>query len=304
MLHHLQLVHGWSREESRTALVHFGLRKPYSYTSHSKVSKSCKEKGTESGENKTGDAKKKDYHYPHFCPLAGCASFVKRLGPHLKNVHKLDPNSQEFKEALIEARDLETKPCITPDLETLEDFQRGQLSQPSKTPSDSVDTSVCEVDRQNDCACDDSDNDDDDNGTLSEMPKIVAEALIKFHVWLESADGGKLDNKTSTKNAKQVLKLLNVIDEKKELSSLFNHALVNDKSLEGHVKEKYHPKTIPLYIFIGSVLWNTVLFCVHSTGLLCDHRAVSCDLIFILFQHRFSAVEHSTVLCTFLCTQY
>lgn len=122
------------------------------------------------------------------------------------------------------------------------------MSQPSKTPSDSVDASVCEVDRQNDCACDDNDNDNDDNRTLSDIPKIVGEALFKFRVWLESADGGKLDNKTSTQHAKQVLKLLNVIDEKKELSSLFNHALVNDKFLEGHAKEKYHPKTTQSYL--------------------------------------------------------
>ena len=49
---------------------------------------------------------------------------------------------------------------------------------------------------------------------------------------------------------------------------------------------------------IGSVLWKTVLFYVlfyvHSTDLLCDHSTVLCDLIFILFQHRFSTVEQST----------
>lgn len=80
------------------------------------------------------------------------------------------------------------------------------------------------------------------------MPKIVGEALIKYRVWLESADGRKLDNKTSTQHAKQVLKLLSVIDEKKEVSSLFNHALVNDTFLEGHAKETYHPKTTQSYL--------------------------------------------------------
>ena len=229
---HLQKVHGWSREDSRTASVRFGLRKQYTK----------KEKGTVCSEDKTGGPKKKDYHHPRCCPITGCKSLVKRMGPHLKNVHHLDPNSQQFKDALLEAKDLEKKTHIGSDHETLVDFQSGALKEPSKPLSSCTDVLVVEVDSQSDYGC-------EDNETLAEMPQTTGDgALAKFRTWLESADGGKLDNKTSTQHEKQVSKLLSVIDEKKELSSLFNHLLINDKFLEGHAKEKYHPKTTQSYL--------------------------------------------------------
>ena len=72
--------------------------------------------------------------------------------------------------------------------------------------------------------------------------------LRSFETWLQSADGGKLDQKNSQQHTKQVFKLLHTIDEKLELLLLFDDHLINDKFLEGHAKEMYTPKTTQSYL--------------------------------------------------------
>jgi len=52
-------------------------------------------------------------------------------------------------------------------------------------------------------------------------PEIVNDVLKKFKMWLQSADGGQLDAKTSEQHHKQMVKLLSVIDEGMEVASLF-----------------------------------------------------------------------------------
>lgn len=100
---HLVEVHGWAKEHARTALVRFGLRKTYGYSSPSKVPQK-KKKTTEEKTAKKEDGKSKDYHHYHYCPMAGCTSLVKRMPPHLKKVHKLLPDSTEYKAALSRVR--------------------------------------------------------------------------------------------------------------------------------------------------------------------------------------------------------
>ena len=100
---HLQDVHGWSKEHSRTALTRFGMRKTYTFSDPGKVPNK-KKKATDEKETKTEARTRKDYHKYRYCPLHGCTSLVKRIPAHLKNFHHMDPASEEYRDALSRVR--------------------------------------------------------------------------------------------------------------------------------------------------------------------------------------------------------
>lgn len=52
----------------------------------------------------TNVSKRKDYHKHHYSPVPGSMSLIKRIPPHLKFVHKLDPTSKEHKDLLSKVR--------------------------------------------------------------------------------------------------------------------------------------------------------------------------------------------------------
>ena len=97
---HLKDVHGWSQEKSGTAVTRFGMRKNYTYSHPEKAPKPKKVVKEET----SSVWKRKDYHKHHYCPAPGCMSLVKRIPPHLKLVHKLDPTSKEYKDLLSKVR--------------------------------------------------------------------------------------------------------------------------------------------------------------------------------------------------------
>ena len=74
------------------------------------------------------------------------------------------------------------------------------------------------------------------------------EVLKNFKAWLQSADGGQQDAKTTQQHFKQMLKLLSIIDEKMEVYSLYDHQVINEKFLELYAKRHYHPKTMQSYL--------------------------------------------------------
>lgn len=78
----------------RQQLVHYGMRKTYSFSHPKKASKKKQQTEKEASKSKGS----KDYHYYHYCPLQGCTALEKRLPPHLRKVHKLSPD--EVKKAL------------------------------------------------------------------------------------------------------------------------------------------------------------------------------------------------------------
>lgn len=227
---HLKDVHGWSREKSRTAVTRFGMRKNYTYSDPEKAPKPKKvvKEETSTDENKvdTNDSKRKDYHKHHYCPAPGCMSLVKRIPPHLKLVHKLDPTSKEYKDLLSKVRG-----------PVKESHMRPYNERPRYARDDT---------RR------DTEEEDHASDTVTSQSAIsdtgVPEFAIQFEAWLKSADGGNLDQKTSRQHRKQISKLLEVIDVKQEVASLFNPNIINDKFLEGHAKDKYHPKTTKSYL--------------------------------------------------------
>ena len=90
---------------------------------------------------------------------------------------------------------------------------------------------------------------EDENGSSFKTPNKLSEDVIsKFKAWLRPADGGKLDEKTNQQHGKQVSNLLKVVDDKCDLTPLFDDHLINQKSLEGYAKKEYHPKIMQSYL--------------------------------------------------------
>ena len=73
-------------------------------------------------------------------------------------------------------------------------------------------------------------------------------AVFQFETWLNSADGGNLDEGTSKQHQAQLSKILKVVDNTQDLASLFNEQVINEKFLEGCAKREYHPKTTKAYL--------------------------------------------------------
>ena len=55
--------------------------------------------------------------------------------------------------------------------------------------------------------------------------------------------------KPAQQHGKKVSKLLKVVDDKCDLTSLFDDHLINQKFLEGYAKKEYHPKTTQTELF-------------------------------------------------------
>ena len=306
---HLVEVHGWAKEHARTALVRFGLRKTYGYSSPSKVPKK-KEKTTEEKTTKKEDAKSKDYHHYHYCPMDGCTSLVKRMPPHLKKVHKLVPDSTEYKAALSRVKgpvsDSQRRPyherrrnpgkdesessVVVEELLDSEDerevpgqvrgrssrkYRRIEILDDSESKEEEsederkvrgksskkyrrikiLDDSGSEEEENKHRSIrtrvekieDDEDEKDENESSFETPQKLADDVISEFEAWLRSADGGKLDEKTSQQHGKQVSKLLKVVDDKSNLTSLFDDRLINQKFLEDYAKKEYHPKTTQSY---------------------------------------------------------
>ncbi|CAH3188945.1 unnamed protein product, partial [Porites evermanni] len=242
---HLVDVHGWTKEHARTALVRFGLRKTYGYSSPSKVPKK-KKKPTKENMAEKEDGKRKDYHHYHYCPMDGCTSLVKRMPPHLKKVHKLLPDSTEYKAALSRVRgpvsDSQRRPYHERQRSSGRDKQK-------ESEHRSIHTRVEEIEHVRVEAIEKIEDETDENGSSFENPQKLADDVItEFEAWLRSADGGQLDEKTSHQHGKQVSKLLKVVDDKCNLTSLFDGCLINQKFLEDYAKKEYHPKTTQSYL--------------------------------------------------------
>ena len=75
-----------------------------------------------------------------------------------------------------------------------------------------------------------------------------SDAATTPKTWLNSADGGNLDEGTSKQHRAQLSKILKVVDNTQDLASLFNEQVINEKFLEGCAKREYHPKPTKAYL--------------------------------------------------------
>lgn len=95
------------------------------------------------------------------------------------------------------------------------------------------------------------DYDDDISSQMSCEDLVIdtsAEVLLSFKKWLKSPDGGKNDEKTAMQHMKQLQRVLKIIDEEEQLSSLLDYKLIRDNFITEHAEENYNPKTIKSYI--------------------------------------------------------
>lgn len=221
---HLQEVHGWSEEQSRTIATCFGMRKKYSFTNRGNAPKK-KKKTTDKTDHASGTLAK-DYHHYRYCPVSGCTSLVKRIPSHLKNVHKLQPGSEENSHVLARLQG-----------PVKESFVMPYHQRPRAAGVKDSSPSIQEVDQG-----------DDDASSVQSSDTVVPTFVLQFETWLKSAGRGNLDENTSKQHPAQISKLLNLIDSKHELASLFNEKAVSEKVLEGSSKREYHPKTTKSYL--------------------------------------------------------
>ena len=170
------------------------MRKKYTFSNPDKapqIKKEIKEENVK--KQKEGNQKvSKDYHYHRRCPLPGCTAMVKRLPPHLRNVHKLNANQE--KKALSEARQ------HVPDSRRVPYHQRrvrDEVDQLLK-PEASRETEPLFVISDNENETESSKTVSNESTGESVIGDIhVQEVFQQFKKWMSSADGGKLDAKTS-----------------------------------------------------------------------------------------------------------
>ena len=221
--------------------MRFGIRKTYSFSHPDKAPKKKKKKTSDQdGEGETKRSEK-DYHYYRYCPMKNCTSLVKRLSAHLRRVHKLGPG--DVKQALLNARGRVSDSHRVPyDQRKVKcrDGDGKKSNQSSEAKSFSQPILISESEEESNA-----------NGSTVESVDVnvpMHEVFVKFKKWMQSADGGQLDKKTTEQHFKQVSKLLSIVDDKKEVDSLYNDRLINEKFLEGYAKRMYHPKTIQSYL--------------------------------------------------------
>ena len=243
--HHLQNVHGWSTEHSKTAIMYFGMRKTYTFSDFANVPQKKAKKSTDD-KVENSKQKTKDYHKHSYCPVIGCTSLVKRIPAHLRNVHKLDPKAQEYKDSLSRVQG-----------SVIKSQRRPYHKQPQATEGDEASMSLTSDHRSSFhevVTIDDKEQDQQDESDIGEASHIESSDLdppdftVQFKAWLNSADGENLDNKTSKQHGKQISNLLKAIDSKQDMASLFNSNIINDKFLAGFAKHQYHPKTTKSYL--------------------------------------------------------
>lgn len=186
-----------------------------------------------------------------------------RLPQHLQRVHKLERTDAKYKEALSRAKvissdrphiflrmkqerqrerqpDVDNSAAMSPDEKEMSLDESGEeIEEMVKVESDGHKTDA------NEGSC-------DLNSQTSESADIqsedVSKTLRSFRDWLISPDGGKKDGKTAKQHVSQLNKVLSVIGEGRQLSSLVDTKKIRDTFPQQYPVEKYHASTIKSYL--------------------------------------------------------
>ena len=249
---HLKLTHKWSKEKARTAVQRKKLRKVYTFADGRQHSK------------------KKDYHKHRPCPVAGCLSVVKRLPPHLSKHHKIDRKSGTFKDLLNLAR--RTSAEIT------EHSDDDELSEELEECEDNDSGGKEDIEEQcvrgKELDDDDVESDDEyenieqhnDSGVYTKQKHCEGTKYTKiygsFSQWLQSADGGRKNRKSSNQHAHQVFTIVQSLQQiksplkwwdadarREEINQLLDKTLIRDRFLTEYVNDKkFEPGTTKSYL--------------------------------------------------------
>ena len=165
-------------------------------------------------------------------------SLVKRIPAHLKNVHHLDADSSEYREALSRVRGPVKESYMKPY------HERPRVRSPNLSSRILQEVVLIEEKSEEQ----EDQNYDNASSNQSLDAATTPKAVFQFETWLKSADGGNLDEGTSKQHRVQLSKILKVVDKTQDLASLFNKQVINKKFLEGYAKREYHPKTTKVYL--------------------------------------------------------
>ncbi|XP_068758138.1 uncharacterized protein [Montipora capricornis] len=212
----------------------------YSPSECSKASEEYSSKKTL--QEKKKKKKRKDNHRNRACPIAGCHAVVKRLPNHIQQVHKdIKRGSPVYKQILRDARAFKTwqpldavpsNPVVEhgQSLNNTEDCEMGEL-----------DEQLCEENEME--LVEETDNAEEEDNVMDEE-----ETFRDFCQWLQTADGGRRDEKMAKQHCSKVRKMLVTIDSERKLSSLFNNNLIRDRFLKDYAEKMYKPDTVKAHL--------------------------------------------------------
>lgn len=275
---HLRNVHKWSKESARTALQHFNIRKLPEKKGSKKdyhIRKRCPVIGCTSVVKRMSDhllrvhkLNKSGKTYKDYMKSATRA----RSGEHMLQIRKTEYKKRKLEMNLVESceeeleENVEDQFCANEWQKSKDDTCRKkkrydgrevrktqyQTSEEEEEGEFSNGDNLSSTDSQSDCDdclsdCSDVKLPDQEinDGSNNEY---LSESLFTFKTWMESADGGKNDDKTANQHMKQLKRILEIIDEELELSSLLDYKKIRDTFITEHAEKNYHPKTIKSYI--------------------------------------------------------
>jgi len=243
---HLEDVHHWKPEKARTAVLTYGLRKPYSVN--------------------VKELNAKSKRRSRLCPMDNCTSLVKRLSPHLSDYHHLNKKSQLFRTMLVLARKRgKAQPGIEIDDETdflpESDLSADELSgDDDLTTNDDVDdlnnnnaaikAQLPTNDVVDDLIVDDLNNDNAEvEAQLPEYKSELPTDFLQFQTWLQSPDGGRKCEKSARQHAHQVGVIFAAIDSSKSsVCSLWCSKLLTKFLTADVVAKQFLPATTKSYL--------------------------------------------------------
>ena len=93
-----------------------------------------------------------------------------------------------------------------------------------------------------------SDSESQSEGGSAGTAETSKGVFCSFASWLQTADGGRKPEKISKQHASQLDKMLGVIDQEKDVASLFDKKLIPDTFLKKHAENTYKSDTIKSYL--------------------------------------------------------
>ena len=238
---------------ARTAVSRLGLRKKYQFSDDEKAKAGNRKVKQETTERK---CQRKPCRKKKTCPLKGCMTTTNRLPQHLQRVHKMQRTDAKYTKALSMAKIiLRDRPRV---------FLRMTQARQERDGDESAAMSVDESDGEADTTEEENSVEPDDpEANINEgsydsgseafenattQGEDVSKTLRSFRDWLLSPDGGKKDGKTAKQHVSQVNKVLSVVGEGTQLSSLVESKKIRDTFLQQYAAKKYHAATIKSYL--------------------------------------------------------
>jgi len=203
---HLQGRHRWSKEKALSSMHR--LRKSIVRRSQSQ-----------------GKPKYKDYHVHRTCPVKTCGAVVKRLPPHLRDVHDISNKSPLFGKYLKLAK----RQAL--ELDTIFDDEHCE----SREDSSSVSQFSCHLSQHSEPG--------QDNAHFSGDPSDFSH-LESFERWLTSPDGGMAATKSAKQHAAQVKAVLGSND----IPVLWDKCHVQQFIDDSVQKKKFQAGTVKAYL--------------------------------------------------------